>query len=354
MPNSLPPLADVHKLLVVKTSSLGDVIHALPVVQTIKDAAPHLSLGWVVRRRCADILAGNPVIDYLYVVPDKPSLRDILQLRRELRLPRYDMALDMQGLALSGLLTRLSGASVRVGWDRNREGNAFFLTHPIVPGKAKDAHEIDLLYGFADALGVHASHPEFTPQPYLAAENAAQAEEWLQNLPRPRIALNVGASRAYKRWPLPNWAEVAQALTRSGRSVVFVGDKKDAETVAQITLHLSGGFVDLAGRTSLRQLASVLAACDLLVSGDSGPMHLAVAVGTPALAIFGATRPARHGPYGARNIVLHDPAPGLTTPGKRPTEAEGAACMARVTPEQVLKEISRLAPQQTASQDLSQ
>ena len=340
MPNFLPPLADIQRLLVIKTSSIGDVIHALPVVQAIKDAVPQLTLGWVVRRRCADILTGNPVIDHLYTLPDKPSLRDILQLRRELHSVHYEMALDMQGLSLSGLVTRLSGAPVRVGWDRNREGNALFLTHAVVPGRTKDAHEIDLLYGFADALGVHVPHSEFTPQPYLAAENAAKTDQWLLALPPPRIALNVGASRAYKRWPLENWVQVAQTLTRSGQSVVFIGDKTDAETVAQITPSLSANFVTLAGKTSLRELASVLAACDLLVSGDSGPMHLAVAVGTPTIAIFGATSPSRHGPYGARNIILHDPVLGLLTPGKRPTEAEGAACMARVTPQNVLDAVA--------------
>lgn len=341
MPNFLPPLADIQRLLIVKTSSLGDVIHALPVVQAIKDAAPHLTLDWLVRRRCVDILVGNPSVDTLHMMPDKPDLADLVKWRHELKPNKYDMALDMQGLLLSGLVTRLSGAPVRVGWDRNREGNALFMTHPIISGKAKDAHEIDLLYGFADALGVHAQHPEFTPQPYLAADNAAQADEWLAALPKPRVALNVGASRAYKRWPLENWVAVAQTLTQAGKSVVFVGDKTDAETVAQITPHLPTGSVNLAGKTSLRELASVLAACDLLISGDSGPMHLAVAVGTPTIAIFGATNPVRHGPYGTRNTVLHDPVPGLLTPGKRPTEAEGAACMARVTPERVLAVITR-------------
>ena len=106
MPNPLPPLSDLPRLLVVKTSSIGDVIHALPVVQAIKEAAPALTLGWVVRRRCADILRGNPFIDHLYVLPDKPSLRELLSLRRELQAARYDIALDMQGLALSGLVTR--------------------------------------------------------------------------------------------------------------------------------------------------------------------------------------------------------------------------------------------------------
>ena len=131
-------------------------------------------------------------------------------------------------------------------------------------------------------------------------------------------------------------------MTQSGRSLVFVGDKTDAESVAQITPALAGGYADLSGKTSLRELASVLAACDVLVSGDSGPMHLAVAVGTPTIALFGATNPARHGPYGARNTVLHAPLPGLPTPGKRPTEAEGAACMARITPEMVLDAVKEI------------
>ena len=344
MPTSLPPLIDIQRLLVVKTSSIGDIIHALPIVQAIKEAAPHLTLGWVVRHRCADILRGNPSIDHLYVMPDKPSAGDLLSLRRKLRLGQYQLALDMQGLLLSGLVTRLSGAPLRLGWNRNREGNALFLTHPIISGKAKDAHEIDLLYGFAEALGIRSAHSEFTPQPYLAAESAAQAEAWLADLPRPRVALNVGASRAYKRWPLENWTQIALSLAQSGHNLVFVGDKTDAESVAQITPRLTGHFADLAGKTSLRELALVLSACDLLISGDSGPMHLAVAVGTPVVALFGATHPARHGPYGTRNRVLHDPAPGMIKPGKRPTEAEGAACLARITPVAVLAAVKDKIP----------
>ena len=216
MPTPLPPLADVRRLLIVKTSAIGDVIHALPVVQALKDAAPGLVLDWVVRARSADVLRGNPAIDTLRVLPDKPGLGDLSALRREMHAARYDMALDMQGLALSGLITLLSGAPVRVGWDRGREANTLFLTHPLVPGKGPVRHEIDLLYGFAEALGVYTAHPEFTPQPYLAAEGAAKAAAWLEHLPRPRVALNVGASRAYKRWPAACWGEVARGLADDG------------------------------------------------------------------------------------------------------------------------------------------
>ena len=340
MPRLLPPLTEVARLLIVKTSSIGDVIHALPVVQAIKEAAPHLTLGWVVRRRCADVLRGSPFIDALHVMPDKPTLGELRALQAKLKAGHYDVALDMQGLFLSGLVTRLSGAPVRVGWDRNREANALFLTHPVIPGKAQGRHEVDQLYGFAEALGVQAPHPEFTPQPFLAAEAMGRMQEWLSDLPRPRIALNVGASRAYKRWPADNWASAARALTASGQSVVFVGDKNDAETVALVTPGLTGGFLDIAGRTTLRELASVLAACDLLVTADTGPMHIAVAVGTPVVALFGATDPARHGPYGARNVVLRDPAPGAVVVGKRPTDEVGAACMARITPDDVLASVA--------------
>lgn len=338
----LPPLSEISRLLVVKTSSIGDIVHALPIVQAIKEAAPHISLGWVVRSRCADVLRGNPHIATFYVLPDQPSLSELLALRRELRTARYDMALDMQGLFLSGLVTRLSGAPVRMGWDRNREANALFLTHPLVPGKGQTRHEVDLLYGFANALGVHASHPDFTPQPYLAAEGRTRVEDWLAELPRPRIALNLGASRAYKRWPAERWRGVAQELTASGRGLVFVGDKHDAEIVAQLAPSLSGNFADLSGRTTLRELASVLASCDLLVTADTGPMHLAVAVGTPVIALFGATDPKRHGPYGARNLVLHKPAAEMSVPGRRPTVDEGAACMAQITPTDVLTAINSL------------
>ena len=342
MPRSLPPLSSISRLLIVKTSSIGDVIHALPVVQAIKEAGPHLTLGWVVRRRCADVLRGSPFIDHLYVMPDKPTPAELWALRGELRAGRYNLALDMQGLLLSGLVTRLSGAPVRLGWDRNREVNTLFLTHPDVPGKAQNTHEVDLLYGFAEALGVRAAHTDFTPQPYLAADGAGRAENWLSGLPHPRIALNVGASRAYKRWPADRWATVARALTASGQGVVFVGDTHDAEVVAQITPSLTGGYVDLAGRTTLRELASILAACDLLATADTGPMHIAVAVGTPVVALFGATDPARHGPYGARNVVLHNPAPGAMVAGKRPTEEGGAACMARITPDDVLAAVGKM------------
>jgi heptosyltransferase-1 len=341
---TLPPLAEIERLLIVKTSSLGDVIHALPAVEAIKRANPELILGWVVRRRCADLLQGCPWIDHLYVIENKPSLRALWELRKTLRAQKFDVALDMQGLLLSGLITRLSGAPVRIGWDRNREQNAKFLTHPIVPGKPRDVgvrHEVELLYGFPHVFGVDVPLGLFSPQTFLAESGRAFAQERLAGLPSPRIALNVGSAREYKRWPAAFWTRLAQSLAETGAGLVFVGDKTDAVTVADIRGYLPADvlLVDVSGQTSLRELAAVLAGCDLLVSGDTGPMHLAVAVGTPVLALFGATDPRRHGPYGTLNHVISGP-DGPTA--GRPTPEQGRAAMLAISPETVLAQIAAL------------
>ncbi len=343
MKTTVPPLGSIDRLLIVKMSSIGDVLHALPLAQALKEARPSLHLGWLVRTRCADLLRGNPHIDHLYVIPDKPTLLTLLSLRRVLHAARFQAALDLQGLLLSGVLTWLSGARVRVGWDRNREGNALFLTHPVVPGKDVTRHEIDALFGFADALGIQPAYESYPAQAYLAAPDRAWAAEQLAGLPHPLVALNVGASRAYKRWPAEHWADLADGLSNRGAGLAFVGDKADAALAAQVRALMTshGPVVDLAGQTSLRALASVLAACDSVVSADTGPMHLAVAVGTPVVALFGGTDPRRHGPYGAGHTALHKPLPGAS-PSRRPSDAYGEACMRALSPDDVLRAVPLL------------
>lgn len=347
MPRALPSISQIDRLLIVKTSSIGDVVHALPVAEAFKKARPSLSVGWLVRRRCADVLAGNPHIDRLHVVNDKPNVGDLVRLRDELHSCGYQCALDMQGLFLSGLCTWLSTAPIRLGIDRNREQNALFMTHPIIPGKpagrrgvdgitATDRHAVDILYGFAEALGAPMDHTEFAEQPYLAADPQTDLDAAIRALPSPRIGLSVGASSAYKRWPAAHWSILADRLTATGAGVVFVGDKRDAETVKSVLAGCSaqGLVVDASGKTTLRQLAAVLRLCDVVVSADSGPMHLAVAVGTPVVALFGSTNPDRTGPYGRRNTVLNMRLP--CSPCYRKPTCDGRVdCMQAITPEAV-------------------
>ena len=164
----------------------------------------------------------------------------------------------------------------------------------------------------------------------------------LAPVPRPRIALNMGASRDYKRWPLDSWKVLARALLDRGYGLVFTGAQEDTSAGETVRSALQEGSraLNLCGRTGLRQLASALSLCDLAVSGDSGPMHLAVAVGTPVVALFGGTSPVRHGPYGMDDLVLHKPAPG-EEPSRRPSRDFGLASMRAITVADVLGAIER-------------
>ncbi|BDI33049.1 lipopolysaccharide heptosyltransferase I [Capsulimonas corticalis] len=343
----LPSLANVKRLLIVKTSSIGDILHALPAVEAIQRARPDISIDWVVRKRCASVLEGNPVIRALHVVPNKPTMRDLLSVRRDLRARRYDCALDLQGLGLSGLLTWLSGAPIRIGIDRNREGNAYFLTHPIVSaklgGEHGDRHAVDILYGFSELFGAHPKRGEFPEQRYLTDGIASEVLVDVRALPCPRVALNVGASWEYKKWPVGYWVELADTLIEQGRSIVFVGDSKDAEVVGQVKIKMRAAepIVDVSGRTSsLRELAAVLESCDVLVTGDTGPMHMGVAVGTPTVALFGATNSDRTGPYGARNIVLNMHL-SCSPCYRKPTCDGRVDCMRAITPGMALEAVDR-------------
>lgn len=341
----IPSAKEIDRLLIVKTSSIGDVVHALPVVEQIKRANPKMEIGWLVKRRCAGVLEGNPWITRLHVIPDLVTLPGCVATARELRARRYQVALDMQGLFASGLYTWLSGAPLRIGIDRNREGNRLFLTHPIVPGKPRtesgDRHAVDILFGFADILGASGDHTDFEPQPYLA-QDGAEIEARIAPL-RARgsvVALNVGASSKYKQWPEEHWSALARRLLDAGYGLVFVGDRKDAEIVGAVMAQLpeNAAVANLAGKTSLRQLAAALMACDLLVTGDTGPMHMAVAVGTPTVALFGSTNPDRTGPYGARNVVL-DMRLDCSPCYRKPTCEGRVDCMRAITPEYAFRTV---------------
>jgi len=294
------------RLLIVKTSSIGDVIHALPIAAIIKQRFPAASVGWVVRQRCAALLDGNPSIDRTYVIPDRPSFTDLMNLRNNLRGDRYDVALDLQGLLFSGVVTWLSGAHRRIGLDLNREGNRIFLTEPTVPARReRDRHAIDILRGFLPTIGIDADAP-WPKLAYLADAERPPEELAAAERRAGLVALNVGASSIYKQWPVEYWTQLARELADSDFTPVLIGGPTDVDAAASVRANAGLGerLIDLAGRTSLLGLASVLASCDILVSADTGPLHIASGIGTPVIALFGPTNPARTGPYGDRTVVL--------------------------------------------------
>lgn len=330
----------LEKVLIIKPSSLGDVIHALPVASALKATLPAASIDWVVGRGYEGVLEGNPAINRI-IVFDRKLLKGPGWLGRlkgflkELRRERYDVVLDLQGLLRSGLMCGASRARMSVGFANAREGATLFYTER-VPAPDADMHAVDRYMLALEHLGVRASGPpEFTVS--LSDEDRAEADALLLDIGIAKgeafAAFAPSARWETKRWGAGRFVEAANRLySDHGLKPVFVGTGDEAALMDGVSADLlyRGGMA--FGRTPLKVLAALLSRAAVLVTNDSGPMHMAAAVGTPVVAVFGPTEPARTGPYGNKHRVITAEA-DCRPCFKR--SCEGVKCLADVTVEQV-------------------
>jgi heptosyltransferase I len=299
----------------VKLSSLGDVVHALPVAATLRARVPQARITWIVERREAAVLAGHPALERIVTVDTRrwrrartpgelaAASRAILAVRRDLSSTRFDVALDLQGLIKSGLLVRLTGAPLRVGFDRGwcRERLSALATNRRVMPPAHARHVVDQYLSLLGALGIDGRALEFR----LPSDSAAEArmDEFFASAglkPRDRVVvLNPGAGRPDKRWPIESFRALAEALTAGDGSRVVVVWGPGEETDARAIADAAGSHVLLAPPTDLLALIALLRRAGVVVAADTGPLHLAAALGTPCVGLYGPTRAERNGPYGA-------------------------------------------------------
>lgn len=296
------------RVCLIKPSSLGDVVHALPVLAALRSRWPGAHLAWVVNRGLRGLLDGHPDLDE--VIPfDRSALkltpRGVVSTARflaDLRRKRFDLAVDLQGLLRSGVMAAATGARVRVGMADSREGSRHFYTHQIESPGA-EAHAVDRLMAVAQAFGADPT-PRFRVA--FGPADQAWADEALRGVPRPLLALNIGARWLTKRWPPEQFAAVARKAVRErGAGIVIVGAPEDRPLVDALKAALGPvEAVDLCGRTSLPRLAAVASKVDVFLSNDTGPLHLAAATGVKVLGVYTCTSPARTGPYGpsARSV----------------------------------------------------
>lgn len=288
-----PPAPGVARVLVIKLSALGDLFHALPAVHRLKQEW-RATIDWAVHAHLAGVVRCFPDVDRVLAVPRHAPWAPLWPLLRELRRRPYTHILDFQGLLKSAILARLARAPVRLGPAHEREGARWFYTATAGPRRPR-RHAVDEALDLTARLGL----PRGTPQFPVAFPPVACPE------PPPRVAL-VPCSR----WPTKNWAperfaEVGRALRAEfGAALFLVGGPADRDACARLAAGLGGAARDCSGRTSLEELGGLLQAMDLVVSVDSGPMHMAAALGRPVLAVFGATDPARTGPYGPGHRVV--------------------------------------------------
>ena len=289
----MPPIDLPHpprRILIVKPSALGDIVHGLPVLRLLRRRWPGARIAWLVNAGFAGLLAGHPDLDEV-IVFERRRLGSIPALARRLAGGGFDLALDLQGLFRSGWLAWQTGAAVRVGFAAAREGAGAFYTDS-VPDRGENRHAVERNLDAAEALGCGRGPVEFD----LGMSDVDQASADALVPAGPFAALLPGTNWATKRWPAEHFAALVGPLRdRFGLASVVAG-AADAAALP--------GAVDLIGRTSLKQLVAVLGRASLVVANDSGPMHLAAALGRPLVVPFGPTHPARTGPYGRPECVL--------------------------------------------------
>jgi len=294
----------VNRILIVKLGALGDVVHAIPVAAALRRAFPSARIDWLVSAKHREILDLVPVIDRRLVMNDARFVAAV----RELRRSQYDVAIDLQGLIKSAALARLSGAARVVGFTSRyaREGLArWFYTEAHDPGGGGMYHpdEHHVVYtnlGLLETLGIHAGAPEF---PLDRVESAVAARVAGQTGGKYAI-LNPGAAWPNKRWPPARLAAIATELRarHALQSVVAWGPGE--ESLARDVVDQSAGAAMLSPQTTIADLVALARGASLYLSGDTGPAHIAAAVGTPIVGIYGPTRPSRNGPWSADDVTV--------------------------------------------------
>lgn len=299
------------RILLIKPSSPGDILHALPVARAIRAAWPDAHLAWLVATPFASLLEVEPSVNELIRFDRRHfahvgfrwgPTRDFAAFVRELRARRFDLVLDLQGLVRSGFMAWACGARVRIGFRDAREAAWIFYSHHL-PRRSGDEHAAERNMLALDALGIPRGKSDFRPTITDADRDAARALLPQRDAP---CALLVPSTRwETKRWPAERFGQLASKLRAThGLSGVLVGGADDAPLGRRAANASNGAAVDLCGKTTLRELAALVAAARVVVTADSTPMHMAAAFGRPLVALFGPTNPARTGPFGRPSDVV--------------------------------------------------
>lgn len=304
------------RVLVMRLSAMGDILHALPAVTALSEARPEWRIGWAVEPQWKPLLAAEsavtrglamPLVDLVHIVPARQwarsllsakTLRDVRRVRRELREEKYDVCIDLQGAVRSAMIAKWAHAQRLIGEDAPRERAArWFFTERV---KTRGVHVIEQAVDVMNAV-IGDTLPARLP--LLPVDS--DAERKADAIAAPFVLLNPGAGWGAKRWPVERYAAVAVRLRDAGYGVVVNAGPGEEFLANEIAVLSNGAAVPL--RSSIAELIAVTRRASLVIAGDTGPLHLAGALGRPVVGIFGPTDPARNGPFGGRFRVLRHP-----------------------------------------------
>jgi heptosyltransferase I len=314
---------EFKRILLIKPSSLGDVLHGLPVLHGLRTRYPSARIDWLINKSFAPLLHAHPEIDDLVIFDrgrfgrmaySPGTAAAFARFVRDLRRRHYEMVIDLQGLFRSGFLARATGAPVRIGPADAREGATWFYTHRLAPMDS-DTHAVDRNYAVAGLLGFADVPIEF-PLPVDRQAEAAVAKRIREHLdgdfhPKasganlrhgPLLAIAPGARWETKLWPVERFVEVVKQLGADGVRCVLLGGADDVPSCGQIAASAQS-VLDLSGRTSIAEFVAAISLADAVLCLDSAAAHVAAALDKPVICITGPTNPARTGPYRGGRIV---------------------------------------------------
>ncbi len=315
------------RILIVKLSSLGDILHVLPTVHAIKEQSG-ATLDWVVHPEFAAIVRTFADIDRVITFPRRKLCRDFAQARRELRAYEYDIVIDLHGFMKSAIVTFLARGKRKLGPSYSRELSWLFYKERA--GKLhRDCHAAVQAFDTLDYLGYKRPTASMSKSDFILPQYTPPAAS-------PLIAFAPVSRWDSKNWPSSSFAGLAKLLADKypASALVVVGGKADIEIGDEIVSAAPNRVINLCGKTSIGESMSLLADCDLLIANDTGPVHMAAAVGTRTLVIFGSTRPDWTGPFGDGHRVVMRSLP--CQPCLKHNCPRGTKqCLTEITPEEI-------------------
>jgi len=332
-------LKDVHRILVIKLRAIGDVVLETAVLPNLRSAFPRARIVFLTGPPAAEVVIGNPCIDAVMIAPRSGGWKKDWAFLRLLRAQGFDLVFDLFGNPRSALMTLVSGARYRIGYAFRGRKYAYNLR---VPPRGHLVHEVEFNLDSLRAIGVPILERRIHFPLDESSRQFAAAFFWEQKLQDALVvAVNASGGWITKRWPLGNFAKLADRLVRDYGAKVLLswgpGEREDIEQLRSLMIEEAV----VIPPTSLKQLAAILERCDLVVSNDSGPMHIAAAVGTPVVGIYGPTNPWLQGPVGEGHHIVRKESLACLICNRVQCPYSHLACMNTLTVEEVFAAVGQ-------------
>ncbi len=340
------------RILIIKLSAIGDVVHTLPLLEVIRREFPSSRIDWVIEEDASSIVDGHPDLNEVIVFPRKSWLRrfvkgggcvavmrEVADFVRKFRKRNYDVVVDLQGLLKSGVLAFIARGKRKIALNGGREGSSLFINEQVA-FPHPDIHALDRYLCVAQYLG--ATNQRWEGLIPIDEADRRYVDDLLDEhkIDTAPIAINPMAKWRTKLWGLSRFASLADIVSEElEKTVIFTGGISDRDAIESILSGMKSKTLNFAGLTNLKQLAYLYQKCAAVVSTDTGPMHVAAAMGTPVVALFGPTSPSRTGPYGAKHRVVRA---GIHCSPCFKKSCDDMSCMKEITVQKVFESVKEV------------